>query len=1169
MRLASQRSQGTFLLIVLVAGGAAWLVGPRTGASGDPGRIVSDSTPPSRNEPATSIRVPGTRQGLTLLQAFTGSAEPKRLRLDVVVAILPDPYDSHLDWAFDSQLEAARRAFEATGFVADRFWLPGADSVLASGGEGERKVARREVQPGVLLFRRQNDDKTVDLRLLYVVGELPTSGVQRAALRAALRERRFLLDSVTTISPHQVRIVGPTFSGSSLSLRQVLDEAPENGLMPEDTVTVVSGSASSYGNLATLSSSTGPVIRFAATVHPNESLTRALRQSVLRPLGIPDQEVALLQESSTQYGLSTVDSVDAGGFLVVPFPMSIASLRAEYLRNPAAEAAAPGTPLPIQAPRLPLNLQDARRPREDIPLTSALTPAALDLVVDEIVRTLVDHRIRAVGLLFTDVRDKLVLGKELRRRMRDVQLFTYESNMLYLRSDQNEAMRGMLVLSTYPLASATQWWSRARSPQRLSFPSDAAEGMFNATLLQIGNPGAVVDYRAPLDSTGPVRPPIWVTTVGRGGFLPLTAVVDTILSRCYLAVPPPAAPASGCTEPKPVVAQQPSELVTRPLGVLPFVTVALAVTFLLVLGGVAVTVRNPAAVAAPAAPPGDPAMVQLRRRLVVASLTIHKGLYSVLAGSALFCVFLFAVGLRLRLALAPTGRLPIWLWLAGFCAALVLWPLARAGMLAIRTLSEHRAEGWRYGFRMRWGNTRQRLLWRAEVVGRVLVVVFGIGFVGLTLGFLRSVWALGPAAGPEFQVYFHRAAQVDTLASPLLPAILAGVGYAAWSAWHLWRVVMLEQQPTFEQYCERAAIGGAAGRTLRRLGNALADVRSRLFLVVPTPGAFGLLPILGIGLIWLFGQFGVSMEAIGRPGASGARTSFDWLMQGSIGAAMFSIAWATCRFMTVWSAFDRGLEAVQAMPLGAALDRLPPGVAGLARLRLPRIGEDQFAAMLAERQQANLEGLGHDVRLSLDAETAPDRPPTVPAALAPVLRVATSTTANGLDPADQLGAIAKALRAAASLGIQPDEAGASNPVGRWLKAAEDLVALQLVVYLEWVTQQLRVLALFLLLSLVLTILLLAGYPFYPRHLVMLCFVAVLLAAVGAVLYVNIRMSRDETLSRIAKTTPGKISWNANFVGNLVTFGAVPLLTLLGSEFPQLRTALFSWAKPLLDLFGKP
>ncbi len=281
-------------------------------------------------------------------------------------------------------------------------------------------------------------------------------------------------------------------------------------------------------------------IRFSATVNPDESLREAL-DVVLDSLRISGSQVAVLQESSTLYGQSVLNADDTataaakpsacggrlsrdtaaagprpgGDFLVIPFPMSISSLRTEFQRlpaNPAAGAAVPGA---TSTPRLPLDLIDPVRSREDLPVTSRLTPPALDLVLDEIARTLRNHHIRMIGLLATDVRDKLFLGKELKERVRDVRVFTFESNVLYLRPDYSRWLRGMLVFSTYPLL--LEHHAETGDLRHLAFANEGAEGIYNATLVQLESRRAMRDY-GPVDSIGwPIgRPPVWLTTVGNG-----------------------------------------------------------------------------------------------------------------------------------------------------------------------------------------------------------------------------------------------------------------------------------------------------------------------------------------------------------------------------------------------------------------------------------------------------------------------------------------------------------------------------------------------------------------------------------------------------------------------------------------------------------------------------
>jgi len=99
-------------------------------------------------------------------------------------------------------------------------------------------------------------------------------------------------------------------------------------------------------------------------------------------------------------------------------------------------------------------------------------------------------------------------------------------------------------------------------------------------------------------------------------------------------------------------------------------------------------------------------------------------------------------------------------------------------------------------------------------------------------------------------------------------------------------------------------------------------------------------------------------------------------------------------------------------------------------------------------------------------------------------------------------------------------------------------------------------------------LLLSSYPYPPQSLLRLILLVVLGGTVGSLIFVLIQMNRDEVLSRIDRTEPGKVTWNLRFVMNLLTFGALPLLTLLSSEFPELRKFLFAWAEPILKMLAK-
>ena len=66
-------------------------------------------------------------------------------------------------------------------------------------------------------------------------------------------------------------------------------------------------------------------------------------------------------------------------------------------------------------------------------MLSQLTAPSTELLLAQIERSLLAHHVRAVGILATDVRDELFLADEIRRRLPDVQLFFYGSNVLRLR----------------------------------------------------------------------------------------------------------------------------------------------------------------------------------------------------------------------------------------------------------------------------------------------------------------------------------------------------------------------------------------------------------------------------------------------------------------------------------------------------------------------------------------------------------------------------------------------------------------------------------------------------------------------------------------------------------------------------------------------------------------
>jgi cytochrome b561 len=133
---------------------------------------------------------------------------------------------------------------------------------------------------------------------------------------------------------------------------------------------------------------------------------------------------------------------------------------------------------------------------------------------------------------------------------------------------------------------------------------------------------------------------------------------------------------------------------------------------------------------------------------------------------------------------------------------------------------------------------------------------------------------------------------------------------------------------------------------------------------------------------------------------------------------------------------------------------------------------------------------------------------------------------------------------------------------------DEVLALEILLFVEWVVRHMRRLSFFLLLALVLTTFLISSYPYRPQELVQTISIFVFGGiAVSLVVLVG-AMSRNAGLSRMTAGDPGRVTWDRTLVANLGLYGLVPLLTLIGSRSPGLRKALFDWLGPLVDFLVK-
>jgi hypothetical protein len=127
---------------------------------------------------------------------------------------------------------------------------------------------------------------------------------------------------------------------------------------------------------------------------------------------------------------------------------------------------------------------------------------------------------------------------------------------------------------------------------------------------------------------------------------------------------------------------------------------------------------------------------------------------------------------------------------------------------------------------------------------------------------------------------------------------------------------------------------------------------------------------------------------------------------------------------------------------------------------------------------------------------------------------------------------------------------------------EDFIAIRFVMYIRAVLDQMRKLMWFVVGSFVLTVAALNVYPFTSRRVIDLFALTIFVTLSVGTIYMLVQMDHDTTLSRLTDTKPDTIG--KTFFIRLVSFGSLPLITMLATQFPSIRSLLFSWVEPALQ-----
>lgn len=1036
----------------------------------------------------------------------------------VLIAIVPDPVHTHLDLLFDRQLDAISQAFQDSGYVLQRTTLPwphdgpAANATLREKLDRERYEQASERFPGVLTFRNAENHAI----RVFVVGEKPAAGVTREQFKLAL----------ASVPPGTkvLSIVGPTFSGSLAPLRQLLESAH----LPK--VVIDSGTTSDYGAVK----QDWPADVYFHTFQQSDRYALHAFVHYLDQRRYDANRVALLTEEGTLYGRGGIADVPTG-VKVLYFPRDIAHLRSAY-QHEIENQSQPDTS--SQQPRSTLrdDFSDGATDGDTLPpYAAAQTPLSQESVLLGIVSSLQKSAIQYLIVRATDPLDTLFLTRYLRRAYPAGRIVTIGADLLFRRASDDPQLRGVLAVTPYPLLPRLD----AETPPPSShprdvdvervFPSSDSVGTYNATLAAVkyaSDPNATLsnstvpptlpyaEYGSPTpelqasdcdQAAEPRQPPLWLVALGDVGYWSVST----------LHLPEQKDPQHTITTTLPNVgSERPSDACVTPRT----------------------ATKVPAAF-----------------RLFSVFSILLVGTYSVLLlwGSATA-----ASPLRANFARLPSASRARVLWamttLLAILSALMLWPLVRGwigngndiglawGALACAApIALLLVSG--YSFSM-----RRPAPTRPPTSIAVRLVIVAAAAVALSL----AIYWRDDAAS-DFA--FYRALHLTSGLSPLLPFLLL-LAAGLWRAWYSLTALSYldERTPRLPTTSDLRVGNRPVSARLQGLSEeAIRDLR-----VVMDPWNFDV-RVVGFAAITTL-VFAAAVEWQ-HPVQAFETAAWEKWYGYALALVVFGLFCSLYRMVVVWSEFKRLLAVLESLPMDPAFKRvrhfswrpmwrtsgrpltdsgrfLAPVCDALQRLASDRVISETHASLAPD--QARLAKV-HDTRSVAEERQIVSRFATlrrqVAAAVGDVLKVLDDKWTETPD------------------GPKPDY--------RLRIEAENVVARVYVNFVLVVLTRMRTLVMCVAGTYVLIALSFVSYPFGPRPLFNSLLIVLLLLIVTVVAVIFARMHKNAVLSYITDTKPGQLG--TDFYIRLASFAAVPLLSVLAVQFPEINNLLFSWLEPAL------
>ena len=398
--------------------------------------------------------------------------------------------------------------------------------------EAEWFTAAREDFPALMVFRGDSKHPG-ERRFVWMVAETPTGGIQTSQFQKAAAWIPWPPNAETGSSKKWrtgkstdpvLRILGPTYSGSLFSLTQLLTCSSAAACYPG--VSIYSGTVTSRSEILAFTKQEHNLnMRFVSFQESDEVMIERFVEFLTGDgYGSADDEkankdekdqkdkkvtehkkdfrnykkgrIAILSEDETSYGgleitagRKPAEDGDDDRILKLYFPREISQLRAAYQDSSVGgsgnDAHNPGRET------LPSNFSVPGSDDDTVALFSVKQmPLSQESIMLSIVSELRKHEVEFVILRATDPMDSLFLSEYLSSEFPQGRIVTIGADMLYRREADDPRLHGLLALSTYSLAPAGNhnFVSYECGHVERIFPSSDAVGNYNAMRSLLNEP---------------------------------------------------------------------------------------------------------------------------------------------------------------------------------------------------------------------------------------------------------------------------------------------------------------------------------------------------------------------------------------------------------------------------------------------------------------------------------------------------------------------------------------------------------------------------------------------------------------------------------------------------------------------------------------------------------